>query len=1562
MNGEAPSFLDKFNRYHPREELRELLCGGILLGSRTVSRELRQAEVYMRFDRPVPKALLYEIEDGLCECYQFSLVRLLVHYPAGTFSESYLPELVKETERTGCVARGFFEEAELRLEEGNRIRVGLPFGAGARDLMDHAETATLMENILRSEFGIETTVEFFEGGNREARKKAFDEQIALDLERYQQELAAEAAAYAANAPAGSESMNAGSETAAEPPKKRVASIVGDPAPASDTPEGYALLGKAVFDLSAPKLLWKEHADETRKNGEDGEEAPEKEYTRADLGELTPLGYIDHPIRPATIVGQVDTVEEREVYGGKISVSIGITDYQGSINLNLLLEKEEAAALLKPFYGASRTIARGVQKVVTLYNLAICAKGYIRREKPRKLRPGESPIPDSERDFICIPHEIFAVRRVLRQDDAPVKRVELHLHTNLSTMDALIFPEFIVETAERWGWDCFGVTDHGGVQAYPLLKDNLSKRPNMKILYGMEAYYVDDTARAVYGPADASFEEDEFIVFDTETTGLSTLTCDLTEIGAVKVKGGKVLDRFNTFADPGCHIPEQITELTGITDEMVKGAPSQEEAVRAFLEFAGDRILIAHNAPFDIGFLRKVTEANHIAFAPTYLDTVALSRDINPDLRKHKLDTLADYYGLGDFNHHRACDDAEMLSMIFFKMCEKLQKDGIRTVSEMTAAMADKADPKKLRPYHMVIYAKNKVGLKNLYRLISQSYLEYFHGRPRIPKSALTAHREGLLLGSACEAGELFQALLQGKNMGELKKIASAYDYLEIQPLSNNRFLVENGTVPDEEALRNLNRRIVRLGEEMNKPVCATCDAHFLNPEDEIYRKILLKGQKFADGDRTTELYLRTTDEMLEEFAYLGEEKAYEVVITNTRKVADMIEKILPIPDGAFTPKMEGAEEDLQKLCWDRAMDWYGYEGKIPEIVSARLEKELSSIIANGFAVLYMIAQKLVWYSESQGYLVGSRGSVGSSFVASMAGISEVNPLPPHYRCPNCKWSEFGHDEVGSGFDLPEKNCPMCGTRLIPDGHDIPFETFLGFHGDKSPDIDLNFSGEVQGRVHKYTEDLFGEGHVFKAGTLGTLASKTAYGYVMKYLEEKGLSVNKAEANRLVNGCVGVKRTTGQHPGGIVVIPKEYDVEDFTPVQHPADDPNSDIITTHFPFAYLHDTILKLDELGHDVPTKYKWLEKYTGMSVMDVPMNDPKVYELYRSLSPLGLGEGDIDCKMGTYALPEAGTRFVQKMLEEASPRSFADLIQIAGLSHGTDVWAGNAQDLIKDGTCTISEVIGTRDDIMLSLIKYGVESSLSFKIMESVRKGKGLKPEMEEAMIAANVPDWYIDSCKKIKYMFPKAHAAAYQMSAVRLAWYKIYKPLEFYAAYLSVAPGGFDATIVMGGREAVRRCMAEIDEKTKSKLATAKDADTLIAMQLVDESMARGIVYLPIDLYHSDAQRFLPEDGKIRMPFSTLPGLGEAAAEKIVQAREESPFSSKMDLSERAKVPKSIMELLETYGVLRGLSETDQVSMLGILGDDGPTVQKKEKAASKKKEAAKSDNEDDGGQLSLL
>ena len=958
--------------------------------------------------------------------------------------------------------------------------------------------------------------------------------------------------------------------------------------------------------------------------------------------------------------------------------------------------------------------------------------------------------------------------------------------------------------------------------------------------------------------------------------------------------------------------------------MVKGAPKEREALEQFFAFAGDRLLIAHNANFDTGFIRVAAERQGMPFTNTYLDTVGLSKYVNPELKKHKLNIIAEHYNLGDFHHHRASDDAKMLAEIFFVMLERLKSEGITDFARMVDAMSERTDPLKLRPYHMIIFAKNKAGLKNLYKLISFSYLDYYHRFPRMPKSVIEQYRDGLIIGSACEAGELFRAILDGKSNQEIEDIAAFYDYLEIQPIGNNRFLIEDEkteNVKNDDDLRALNKQIYDLGKKLGKPVCATCDAHFVDKEDEIYRRILLAGMKFKDADKPTPIYLRTTDEMLEEFSYLGEEAAHEVVIENPNSIADLCEKIRPIPEGRYEPDLPGAKEELESSCWKRAHDWYGDE--LPEVVEKRLEKELTSIIKNGFAVLYMIAVKLVAYSESLGYQVGSRGSVGSSFVATMSGISEVNPLPPHYRCLKCRYSEFFLDgSVGSGFDLPDKVCPVCGEMLYQDGHDIPFETFLGFYGDKSPDIDLNFSGDVQGKVHKYTEELFGEGHVFRAGTITGLADKTAWGYIAKYLEERKIKIPKAEIGHMVTRVMGIKKSTGQHPGGIIVVPNEYDIYDFTPIQHPADDPNANTITTHFQFSYLHDTILKLDELGHDIPTKYKWLEKYTNTSVLDVKMNDKTIYELFASTKPLGITPADIGgSQLATFGIPEFGTRFLQGVLLDSQPKTFADLLQISGLTHGTGCWLGNADELIKEGICTISTVIGCRDDIMNALIRWGLDNSVSFKIMESVRKGKGLTEEWKTEMRAHNVPEWYIDSCLKIKYMFPKAHAAAYVMSAIRLVWYKIYYPMEFYAAFLSVAPGGFDAEIVGRGLEGVNATIKEIEEKGME--ASAKENETCQTLYMVREALSRGVKFLNVDLKKSDATAFLPENGRIRMPFNSLSGLGDTAAEKIIEARDKYDIYSIEELREHTGISKTVIEILRRNHFLDGLSETNQFSM---------------------------------------
>ncbi len=1418
-------------------------------------KEKRMLEAYVSFQKIVKKEILYAIEKEIAEAYKLSFVRIIPSYPSELFDISYIPEAMIELQRIGAVSRGFFKDYKSTLKD-NKLIIEISFSNGGIELLYHADTPEILANIIRSEFGISLEVEIKQ-----------EEGFVFDYNGYLEEQNEAIRKFEFEEASANEAV---SVEINEPQRKMVVSLMGD---GISTPEvnenGIVKVGNMTFDISSPECVY----------GTPFEIDP------------APLRNITTPIRRVTLLGTVYAIDTKETRkGDKMIVNFAMTNDDASIYCKSILPTEESKTLLS-------SLKDGV---------AVAVLGSVRNDK-------------FDNELTVSPSAVMLIKRIKRMDNAPEKRVELHLHTQMSAMDALIPPDVAVKTAHAWGHPAVAITDHGNVQGYQeamLVAD----KTGMKVIYGMEAYFVDDTAKAVYGNDDASFADDEFVVFDIETTGFSFQNDRITEIGAVLVKNGEVVDRFQTFVDPERPLPEEIIKLTGITDDMVKGAPSQYEAVKAFLDFSGKRMLVAHNAGFDISFIRKVSDDNGIEFNNTYLDTVALSRYVNPDLNKHKLDALVTYFGLGDFDHHRANEDAEMLSLIFFKMVDKLKQEGIKTISAMNSAMADKVDVLKLNTNHMIILVKNKIGLKNLYKLVSYSYLDYYKRHPRIPKTVLDAHREGLIIGSACSEGQLFKAMLENRPRADLLEIASYYDYIEIQPLCNNRYLIDSGNAADEEALKEFNRKLISIADELGKPVVATCDAHFLEKHDEIYRKLLLAGMKFSDADKDSGIYFRTTEEMLKEFEYLGEEKAKEVVITNTNKIADMIDSdIRPFPKGTFTPNMEGAEEDLQRICYENAEKKYG--SPIPDIVKNRLDKELTSIIKNGFAVLYMIAQKLVWYSESQGYLVGSRGSVGSSFVASMAGISEVNPLPPHYYCPNCQYSDFSNpDHVGSGFDLPDKNCPSCGTKLVGDGHDIPFETFLGFHGDKSPDIDLNFSGEVQGKVHKYTEELFGAENVFRAGTIGGLADKTVYGYVMKYLEEREITVNKAEIERLVKGCVGVKRTTGQHPGGIVVVPKEYEIYDFCPVQHPADDPNSDIVTTHFTFSYLHDTLLKLDELGHDIPTKYKWLEKYSNTSVMDVPMNDPSVYGLFASTEPLGVTAEQIGANLGTYGLPEFGTRFVMKMVEEAKPKNFADLLQISGLSHGTDVWTTNAQDLIKDGICTISEVIGCRDNIMNDLIRYGVKNELSFKIMESVRKGKGLTPDWEAAMVEAGVPDWYIGSCKKIKYMFPKAHAAAYVMSAIRLGWYKVHMPLTFYAAFFTAAPGGFDAEIAMSGKSGVTRVMKEIQDKGTE--ATQKEASLLSTLNLVNECYARGIRFLPVNYFKSDAFAFVPEDGKIRLPFNSLGGLGENAAKSIAEARDSGEVYCVEELRIKAKLTKAVIDVLSKNGALEGLSETNQIT----------------------------------------
>ena len=1226
----------------------------------------------------------------------------------------------------------------------------------------------------------------------------------------------------------------------------------------------------------------------------------KSFKPADLRPLNDLG----DGGKVTVWGDVFFTE---VKGNRRKIYFtSITDYNGSINLKVLGDENEDMSKWEGLKSGTTLIVRG-----------------------------NYTYDKYEHDYVLLPYDVLQVERMPRHDDAPEgqKRVELHLHTKSSSMDGFCDSGKIVRLAHRMGHRAIAITDHGVCQGYPeamLATDEIHQDdPNFKLIYGCEAYFVDDMIPAVYGTKTMPITG-SFVVFDTETTGLDSNVEALTEIGAVYVENGKINPdkSFCTFVNPGKPIPQKVVELTGINDSMVADAPTPAEAIRQFKEFCGDNILVAHNAnSFDMLFIRKAGDKAGVDFSNTYIDTLPMAQALFPGLHNYKLDTINKHLEIQPFNHHRAVDDAMALARIFEVMLSDLKEKDMTTVEAINTGLGGNKEVLKKKYYHLIILVQNQTGLKNLYRIVSAAHTKYFFKKPRVPRSLLNQYREGLLLSPACEAGELYRAVVAGKAHDELLRIARYYDYLEVQPLGNNEFMVRNGQVDSIEAIKNFNRTIIQLGEELHIPVVATGDVHFQEPEDRIYRAVLQAGNGFKDADNQAPLFYRTTPDMLEQFSYLPQEKAFEICVTNPNKIAATIDNNLrAIPKGTYPPSIEGAEDQLRSgTCRD-------YGNPLPDVLQKRLKKELDSICGHGYAVLYVIAVKLVAFSNAGGYQVGSRGSVGSSAVAHFSGISEVNSMPPHYLCTKCKHSEWIDDGVTmDGFDLPDKKCPVCGEPMIMDGHDIPFETFLGFYGDKEPDIDLNFSGMYQSNVHRYTEELFGKENVFKAGTVSGLQDKTAYGYVKKYLEERGKTVNRAEENRLCLGCTGVKRTTGQHPGGMVVVPSTFDIYDFCAIQHPADDVKGGLLTTHFEFKYLHDTLLKLDELGHDVPTFYKFFEEYSGIPIDSVPMNDPKVYSLLTSTEALGVTPEQIGSQTGTFGIPEMGTNFVRGMLLDAKPKNFSELIQISGLSHGTDVWTGNADELIRSGTCTIAEVIGCRDSIMLYLLRKGLEPKMSFDIMEAVRKGKvakgGFKPGWEEAMKEHDVPDWYIESCRKIKYMFPKAHAVAYLMAAIRLMWFKVYHPAIFYAVYFTVRGADIDYEAAVGGVRVAKEHLRD-NEKIPKDERTAKDDDALVSLQLVNEMLQRGCQFLPIELGKSYASKYVVEDGKVRLPFTAIRGLGEAAAVALEQATiHGQEYISVEELQQASGVAQSVFDKLHEVGALGNLPETSQVDLFSLM-----------------------------------
>ena len=1282
--------------------------------------------------------------------------------------------------------------------------------------------------------------------------------------------------------------------------KTIAKTAGNRADASKNGTNYA----------KPKQKFEKRGEFRRKfESDNGKKSmnPDVIYGRDFEEESMEIEKIDGPIGEVVIRGKILSVDTREIRNEKTIIIFSVTDFTDTIVLKIFARNDDVPELLKEISGGKFVRVKGVA-TIDKFDSDLTIGSIVGIKKCA--------------DFTTV-----------RMDTSVEKRIELHCHTKMSDMDGVSDVKDIVKRAMKWGHKAIAITDHGDVQAFPDANHTVPSDSDFKVIYGVEAYLVDDLKGMVTDSQNQDLDAD-YVVFDLETTGFSPETNRIIEIGAVKVQNGKIVDKFSTFVNPQVPIPFRIEQLTSINDSMVIDAPVIADILPEFMKFCEGCVMVAHNADFDMSFIKKNCQRLDIPCKPTIVDTVALARVLLPNLNRFKLDTVAKALGVSLENHHRAVDDAGCTAEIFVKFIEMLRERGMSTLDEVNAmGTSSVQNVQKMPTYHAIILATCDQGRTNLYKLISLAHIKYYHRRPRIPKSEFIRYRDGLLIGSACEAGELYRAILNGRPEEEISRLVNFYDYLEIQPLGNNAFLVrdEDSPVASNDDLIEINKKIVRLGEQFHKPVVATCDVHFLDPEDEIYRRIIMAGQGFKDADEQAPLFLRTTEEMLKEFAYLGSEKAEEVVITNTNRIADMCEKISPVRPDKCPPVIENSDQMLRDICYNKAHKMYG--DPLPEIVQERLDRELNSIISNGYAVMYIIAQKLVWKSNEDGYLVGSRGSVGSSFVATMSGITEVNPLHAHYLCKHCQYSDFDSDLVKSfsgrsGCDMPDKLCPRCGKPLSKEGFDIPFETFLGFKGNKEPDIDLNFSGEYQSKAHKYTEVIFGEGQTFKAGTIGTLADKTAFGYVKNYYEERGVHKRNCEIDRIVLGCVGVRRTTGQHPGGIVVLPMGEQIYTFTPIQHPANDMTVDITTTHFDYHSIDHNLLKLDILGHDDPTMIRMLQDLTGVDPTQIPLDDKAVMSLFQDTSALGITPDDlVNCQLGALGIPEFGTDFAMGMLIDTQPKEFSDLVRIAGLSHGTDVWLGNAQTLIQEKKATISTAICTRDDIMIYLIGMGLDSEESFKIMENVRKGIVAKgkcdkwPEWKQDMIDHNVPDWYIWSCEKIKYMFPKAHAAAYVMMAWRIAYCKVFYPLAYYAAYFSIRATAFSYELMCQGKEKLEGYMHEY-EKRKDELSK-KEQDTYKDMRLVQEMYARGFEFLPLDIYKSEPHHFQIVDGKLLPALNTIDGLGDNAAVAIAEAAKDGIFLSKDDFRERTKVSKTTIELMSDLGLFGDMPESNQLSL---------------------------------------